>query len=446
MSGHRWQLDERLCLDILHTEFENTRAENHSIFGRMFGQRWEAADRSPYTAQRLYEEHRWRWDASKSKDWDLICIPPLLRTLQQQSDRNQMHQRIIAAAAQNGTNNYFTEEVDTIITLKTPDRPHIETGRPANAKRKASKSARKSTPKRQALSSNFPSASSSSTYPSSAGFAHPQVQLPGLGIQQGARDVAAGPSRPGKGKSQKKASPTKRAVVKAGPDEDRPTPAPRPQERTTSAPATAIANAIPAPAPMENAPPLQMVHSCQLNLTVFPPTYTRLNIDRFIHKSTLLYKSGGHVKRVVEGDKTFDVMVCQKAFCLFCQRQDQYADLPPHMAQPLATRAENARGVIPDSSPLIGLPFIHVWRDCDREPEPNPSNRYAFDPLPPKATNAPELPTWVSEVWFDDTQNGAEEGGGFLGYRQAGLCNPELCDVCKISDERAAELLAGVGP
>ncbi|KAF2167359.1 hypothetical protein M409DRAFT_22169 [Zasmidium cellare ATCC 36951] len=323
MSGHRWMLDERLCLDILHTEFENTKADNHTLFGRIFGQRWEDADRSPYTAQRLYEEHRWRWNPAKSKDWDRICIPPTLRTGQQQAERDQMLQRIVAAAAQSGTNNFFTDEVDAPITLNAP------------------------------------------------------------------------------------------AVV------------------TT---------------PAETSPTLQMVHTCLVDLAVFPPTYTQRNVSRFIPRESRLYKYGGHVKRVVEGNKTLDVMICTKSVCLLRQNYHRDASVSEHNAKALAARAENADLMIPGDSPLGGLPFVHVWRDCDRDAEPNQGERYTFSPIPPKPTIASELQTWISEIAFDDSQNGTEEGDGCAGYRRAGLCDPFHCDVCRISDERAAELLSGQGP
>lgn len=51
-----WHIDERVCLDILHSECELSKENRHDIFGRIFGQRWKDEGRKPYTVARLYEE------------------------------------------------------------------------------------------------------------------------------------------------------------------------------------------------------------------------------------------------------------------------------------------------------------------------------------------------------------------------------------------------------
>lgn len=193
----------------------------------------------------------------------------------------------------------------------------------------------------------------------------------------------------------------------------------------------AAANGTDEETPYENAPLLKMVHSCLVNTSVFLPRYNDKYLGDYINMRTMLYRYGGQVKRVKSTNGSiFDVILCDRSVCDFCRGAPRFNKYQHDMRHEYAERAKHDKHIPLEQSPTEGLSFAHLWHDSKRMPEPNPEERWIFEPKERNRATGTAEPTWSSQVVFDDS-----EGGILLGIRGFGkvaLCDPFTCYLCKV--------------
>ncbi|KAF7196993.1 hypothetical protein HII31_01693 [Pseudocercospora fuligena] len=117
-----WDPMERRCNFIMNNEYDLTTAQIHDLMGRMFGASMKDAGRPKYKADKIRDDYTQRRAAGKNaKIWDEIDPLEGDITIAEHKGRITAHQKIRAAAAQSGGDNWLrTDATDTLLTPNAP--------------------------------------------------------------------------------------------------------------------------------------------------------------------------------------------------------------------------------------------------------------------------------------------------------------------------------------